>query len=207
MKRTVLGIGAGLLATCAIISCGGGEKKTDQASPAVNKEKPTTTVSGTMPNYRFVNFDSINAKYNLCIDFNEQFIKQSNSLSEEEKRQTNALNSKGESFQKKYQAAASSQTEPLQSEVESLKKEYESLQNEANNAQQKIAKMASDLESTQMKNLQTIMDSVQNFLNDYAKKHGYDAVFFSNQTGYFDPALDVTDEVIEGLNKRYNKVK
>ena len=44
------------------------------------------------------------------------------------------------------------------------------------------------------------------FSQDYAKKNNYDMILFKSATGYINPSLEVTDEVIEGLNKRYTKV-
>lgn len=185
------------------VSCG---EKQEESTKSNAKKEALAAAQGNLPNYRFVDMDSIMLKYNLCLDFNEQMLVLQNQLSDEEKRQTNSLNQKGESFQKRYQAA-SQQPQPSESEMNALQKEYENIQNLQTQAQQKLAKMGADLEETQMKNLQTVMDSVQNFLKDYAAKHGYDAVFFSNAAPYANPALDVTDEVVEGLNKRYNKVK
>ena len=49
-------------------------------------------------------------------------------------------------------------------------------------------------------------DSIHNFLSDYAKKNNYDMILFKSATGYINPSFEVTDEVIEGLNKRYTKV-
>ena len=51
-----------------------------------------------------------------------------------------------------------------------------------------------------------LLDSIDNFLKDYAKKKGFDMVLRKSATLYIDEKYDVTDEVIEGLNKRYNKV-
>ena len=39
-----------------------------------------------------------------------------------------------------------------------------------------------------------------------AKQKGYDMVLRKSATLYIDPKYDVTQDVIEGLNKRYNKV-
>ena len=51
-----------------------------------------------------------------------------------------------------------------------------------------------------------MLDSIDNFLKDYAKKKGFDMVLRKSATLYIDEKYDVTEEVIEGLNKRYNKV-
>jgi hypothetical protein len=51
-----------------------------------------------------------------------------------------------------------------------------------------------------------LLDSIDNFMKDYAKKTGFDMVLRKSATLYIDEKYDVTKEVIEGLNKRYNKV-
>ncbi|MFQ5739114.1 MAG: OmpH family outer membrane protein [Acidobacteriota bacterium] len=45
---------------------------------------------------------------------------------------------------------------------------------------------------------------IQAILNDYAQQHKYSAIFFVDQLqGYFNPALDVTQEIIRTYNERY----
>lgn len=202
MKRTVLTLAIAMLAASAVVSCG---NKEEQPKTAV-ATKVKTANSDALPNYRIVNMDTIVLKYNLSIDFNEQYIRMQNNYQDEYKRQNNSMNSKGESFMKRYQAA-SQQSVPLPSEMDALQKEYESLQTQAGQIQEKLARMESEIEQTQFKNLQTVMDSVKNFLDAYASVRGYDAIFFSSSVPYYNPELDVTDEVVEGLNARYNKVK
>ena len=51
-----------------------------------------------------------------------------------------------------------------------------------------------------------LLDSIDNFMKDYAKKKGFDMVLRKSATLYIDEKYDVTKEVVEGLNKRYNKV-
>lgn len=202
MKRSILNLSVAILTLSCLASCG--EKAKEEKAPV---KQQTALKTDALPGYRFVNMDSISLKYGLSIDFNEQMIKLQNNYSEEEKRQTNALNTKGEALQKKMQAAQQQATQPSQGDMEAMQKDYESLQNMQEQAQQKLAKMNADMQQTFVKNSQTVVDSVKNFLKDYALKHGYEAVFISDAAGYYDPALDVTDEVIEGLNQRYNKVK
>ena len=56
-----------------------------------------------------------------------------------------------------------------------------------------------------------LLDSIDNFMKDYAKKKGYDFVF-SKTAGidhliYAAPSYDITNEVVKALNKRYAKDK
>ena len=54
---------------------------------------------------------------------------------------------------------------------------------------------------------QQLNDSIQSFIKDYNSSHHYDAILFKAAGVYFNPALDITKEVVEGLNGRYNIVK
>ena len=197
MKKRILSVGLGLVALMVVTSCSGGaeEKAGAPKAPAVSK------ADGSLPNYRFIDTDTIMLKYNLSIDFNEQMIRLQNNLADEEKRQGDVIQSRANALQAKMNNAQT------QSEIDALKAEYESLQRLQNQAQQKLSQMGMDLENTLNTNAKTVMDSLSNFLRDYASQRGYDAVFVKNCAPYYDPALDVTAEVVEGLNARYNKVK
>ena len=49
-------------------------------------------------------------------------------------------------------------------------------------------------------------DSIENYIKEYNKTKGYDAILFKAAGVYFNPALDITNDIISGLNARYNKV-
>lgn len=205
MKRKILTLALAVFAATAMVSCGGDDKGQATAGKPQSGQA-IAAQNSQLPNYRVIDMDSILLQYNLSIDFNEQYIRLQNNYQEEYRKQNSSMNSKGESFMKRYQEA-SSQSVPLPSEMDKLKQEYESLQNQAGQIQDKLMKMEANIEQTQMKNLQTITDSVKNFLKDYAAARGYDAIIVSSAAPYYNPALDVTAEVVEGLNARYNKVK
>lgn len=203
MKKTILSVGLGILAIAMLPSCGGDSKDSKQsasknATPAVQKASANP---GQYPNYRFINTDTIGLQYNLAIDFNEQMVKMQSNLEEEEKKQRNSLQQRANALQTKMQNAQT------QSEMDNLKGEYESIQNASAQAEQKLSQMAADMEKTLTANAKTMQDSLTNFLREFAAQNGYDAILVNSAAPYYDPALDVTSEVVEGLNARYNKVK
>ena len=53
---------------------------------------------------------------------------------------------------------------------------------------------------------QQLNDSIESFIKAYNATKGFDAILYKAAGVYFNPALDITDEVIEGLNARYNRV-
>ena len=62
------------------------------------------------------------------------------------------------------------------------------------------------MEKNQKMTLQ-FLDSIQNYLEIYNKEHKYSMVMTSDTLGssllYADKSLDITDDIIKGLNKRY----
>ena len=49
-------------------------------------------------------------------------------------------------------------------------------------------------------------DSIENFWKDYSMKNHYDMILTKKAGFYMNNNLDITDDVIEGLNKRYTRV-
>jgi outer membrane protein len=55
-----------------------------------------------------------------------------------------------------------------------------------------------------------VIDKINSYLKRHGKERGYKLVIAANQYGtvaYADEGLDITDEVLEGLNKEYERVK
>ena len=75
-----------------------------------------------------------------------------------------------------------------------------------NDAQNYLGNLQQSIQNELMQSQTQLMDSINNFMNEYAKQKGYDMVLRKSATLYIDSKYDVTNEVIEGLNKRYNKV-
>ncbi len=73
-------------------------------------------------------------------------------------------------------------------------------------AQNYLAKLQRDTEQELAQQQQQLTDSIESFIKDYNKTKGYDAILLKAAGVYFNPALDITDEVVKGLNARYNKV-
>ena len=148
---------------------------------------------------RYIDEDSIMANYNLAKDINEAMLRRQNQFDAAQKQRGNEISKFGNAMQQKYQ-----------------NNQY--LTEEAFNADQaKLQKMQADAESylaglqqsiqNELSQSQTqLLDSIDNFMKDYAKKKGFDMVLRKSATLFIDEKYDVTNEVIEGLNKRYNKV-
>lgn len=196
MKKAIKRLaGIALMACLAILpACSSKESEATPGKAKVASEEK----AGQLPNYRYVDLDTILSKYNLAIDYNEEMLRM----------QTN-LENKGKSHESKLQSQAAAMQRKMQNNgylsEESYKQDQQILNNMQVNAQQDMAKLQNNMETAAMAAQKAINDSIEAFIKDYNKKRGYDAILFKAATLYINPALDITDEVVEGLNKKYNK--
>jgi outer membrane protein len=148
---------------------------------------------------RYIDEDSIMANYNLAKDINEAMLRRQNQFDAAQKQRGNEISKFGNAMQQKYQNNQYLTEEAFNADQVKLQKMQADAENYLNNLQQSIQ---NELNQSQIQ----LLDSIDNFMKDYAKKKGFDMVLRKSATLYIDEKYDVTKEVIEGLNKRYNKV-
>lgn len=196
MKKNLLRLASIAMLVCLLLpACGG---KTEEAAPAKAKAQ-TTKNDGTLPNYRYIDLDSVLSRYNLAKDYNEEMVRMQANFESKGKSHENRIQSQANNMQRKMQ------NNGYLSE-ESYKQDQQILANMQNSAQQDMAKLQSNMESAAMAAQKAINDSIESFIKEYNAKHGYDAIFFKAATVFINPDLDITDEVVEGLNAKYNKI-
>ena len=174
--------------------CAGNNNASTTSAPVAG-----ATASSNMK-IAFVEIDSLLTKYNFWNDLSEQMLKK-----EENSRTT--LNEKGKKleaevreFERKIQNNGYASRERAEQEQARLMKQQQELQE----LQQKLA---NDLAAENQKNSLELRDSINSFLNEYNKTKGYDLIIsntaFDNLL-YGNPAYNITNEIVEGLNARYN---
>lgn len=197
MKRNILSIFAcGMAVALATSACGG--KETNDVAKGVTHEKAKGATS--LPNYRYVDLDTILSRYVMAQEFNEDMIARQNSMQAEARQHETKLKNQEANIKNKMQ------NNQYASEAAYKADEQLYIQTQ-NNAQQKMSALQSEMEQAALKAQETLNDSIQKFIKDYNATRHYDAILYKAATLYIDPALDITDEVVEGLNARYNKVK
>ena len=174
--------------------CAGNNNASTTSAPAAG-----ATGSSNMK-IAFVEIDSLLTKYNFWNDLTEQMIKK-----EENTRTT--LNEKGKKlekeaaeFQRKYENNGFISPERAQQEYQRIQKQQQELEA----LQQKLM---NDLAAENQKNSLELRDSINSFLKVYNQTKGYDLIIsntaFDNLL-YGNPAYNITNEIVEGLNARYN---
>ncbi len=175
-----------------VASCGQKDEKPSQ--PALPKQANEQTA------IRYVDYDSLSAKYNLAKDFNEASIRLQNNLEAKQKNLNEGIQAMQRQFaQKEKNNVYASNPQQAQADQAKLQKAYSDAQVQMENEQAKIQR---ELQGYQ----KTLNDSVDNFCKSYAKEKGYEIILNKQAALYIDPKYDVTDEIVKGLNKRYTKV-
>lgn len=199
MKKTVLGA-AGLFMLCAVASCSDSAKTTaTPEAPAATTETAGDSFASTT-NIRYIDLDTIMEYYHLAKDVQEFTIRTYSDLEQAQRTEANKIQKEGQRIEDKARSNGYLSQSTYEADVQGFNK----MQADAQNA---IAARQRKAEQDLLVQNQMLNDSIQNFIADYNKSHHYDAILFKAAGVYFNPALDITKEVVEGLNSRYNIVK
>ena len=189
MKRTNF-ILNGFLALATVLVFAQCTDKNNNASTTSNVAPVAGVAGSSNMKIAYVEIDSLLTKYNFWNDLNEAMI------SKEENIRT-TLNEKG----KKLEAEAREFERKLQNGGFASRERAEQEQMQA--LQQKLS---AELADENQKNSLQLRDSINSFLKIYNQNKGYDLII--SNTGfdnllYANPAYNITQEIIDGLNARY----
>ena len=159
-----------------------------------------------------VNTDSILKHYTLAVEASDKLMAQYEESTVKLDTKAKSLQKEYETFQRdvmdfqrKVEANAFLSRERAESEQSRLQKKEQQLLSKQQDLENLRQKLSSDFMNEQAALTQQLQDSVQQYLREYnADGHLHlilnEAVLMNKVAGY-----DITEEVIEGLNARYNK--
>ncbi|MCR5573431.1 MAG: OmpH family outer membrane protein [Bacteroidaceae bacterium] len=193
MRNLIMGLAA-LSCIMMFAQCAGnqnGQTTEGTATPSVVSDMKVA----------YVEIDTLLSKYNFCIDLNEAMVKKSENVRLQLNQKAQDLQKQQQEFQTKYQNNAFLSAERAQQEYDRITKLNDDLQKLSD-------KLQSELAAESEKNNIQLSDSIKNFLKEYNKTKGFTLII--SNTGmdnllYADKALDITQEVLDGLNARYSK--
>lgn len=171
------------------------EKGTQDSSQVVKKADPFEAQT----NIRYIDMDSITEHYNLAKDYKEWLMKKNESL----EKQIRSLYASAQKFEAECQKKMQSNGYLTEA---AYKADVQKLQNMAVNAQKKEQEMRRQAAQEDAQWTRQLQDSINSFVIDYNKEKKYDAILLKAAGVYFNPSLEITKDIIEGLNARYNNV-
>ena len=113
-----------------------------------------------------------------------------------ERQKQNEIQRLGSSIEQKRNSNGYLSQESFEADVNNFNKK----QNEAANV---LGARQNSISTKMAERQKVLQDSLDNFLRDYNATRHYDAILLRESGVYFNPALDITQEVIAGLNARY----
>lgn len=196
MKKLALSANILALSLAAVMATSCGNNSAN--SPA---QTAAQTADGVAPalNIRYVDHDSIMAQYNLAKDFQEAYVR---ALSKVD----NARQTKGAELQKFAATIEQKARSNGYLSEASYNADMATLQKKQQEAENYLANLSRNTENELAQQQLQLNDSIEKFIKEYNATRGYDAILFKAAGIYFNPALDITAEVVAGLNARYNKV-
>lgn len=143
----------------------------------------------------FVDNNKVVNDYQKKKDFEEKF-----------KIKIENFNKKADSLQQAIQVEAQLfQSRAAKMRQSKAEEEYNALVQKKQMQDYQLNNEEKQLQSEGQKEIDTLVKQVKAFIKDYGKKNGYTFILGSNEAGsvlYGDEAKDITNEILEALNKK-----
>lgn len=147
----------------------------------------------------FVEVDSLITQYDFCKEYTQVLEKKTRNVQNTLQQKGQKLQSDAANFQQKLQQNAldRSAAERMQAALQKQNADLEALQQ----------RLGAELQEETNKYNAALHDSVQHFIAKYNKAKKYTMILSKSGDNilYADQAIDITKEVIAGLNKSYKK--
>ena len=172
-----------------MVSCNNQSPKMD--------DQPAAT-SGEGIKIAYVEVDSLMTQYNFAKDYSVTLQKKSNNARNTLNQKGNALQAAMANFQQKLNNNGFQSREQAASQQAAI-------QRQQNDLQELQARLENELASETAKFNEALRDSLQNFLKSYNQDKKYDLILSKAGDNILmgNKKLDITQDVINGLNKRY----
>ena len=190
---------AGVFATIMLLALAGCN---NTGTPAANTDTETKTASGAIV---YFDLDRVLNEYDMANDLRSVAETKINSINQEVNRRGTKLEKDIKTFQDKINKGLMTQSV---AEIQGKK-----LQDQQNSFQQYAAQKQQEIAEEQQVMMNQIADAIKTYIDAYNAEKGY-AMILTTQGDILpapvvtaDPSLDITDELLEGLNAEYVKSK
>lgn len=177
-----------------MVSCNNESPKMDE-KPAVAEE------TSTGMKIAYVEVDSLMTQYNFAKEYSVTLQKKSNNARNTLTQKGNQLQAAINNFQQKVNNNAFTSREQAASQQTAIERQQRDLQ-------ELQGRLEGELANETTKFNEALRDSLQNFLKAYNKDKKYDMILSKAGDNILlaEKKYDITQDVINGLNKRYKSV-
>ena len=178
------------------------ESEPEPAKQTAAKVKQNKSLTNGGLKIAYIDTDSVLAKYDMAKDMEE-------SLKAYQKQIENEFASKQKKFENDYADYMKNGASLTLTQQKDREKE---LQRRGNELQQLQPQLMAQLQERQANDNKKLLDAVYAFIKDYNLKHDkFDIIFaksyISSPVLYIDETMDITEEIIKGLNEEYKEYK
>ena len=186
MKKYIF---SALAIAAMMVSCNNAAPKMD--------EQPSAA-SGEGMRIAYVEVDSLMTQYNFAKDYSVTLERKSNNARNTLTQKGNALQAAVNNFQQKLNNNGFQSREQAASVQNAI-------QRQQNDLQALQARLENELASETAKFNEALRDSLNNFLKAYNRDKKYDLILSKagDNILFADKKFDITQDIINGLNKRY----
>ena len=181
------------VAVMALASCNNASPKMDEQPVADNAATGNLRIA-------YVEVDSLMTQYEFCKEKSLDLQKKSNNARNTLNQKGQQLQSAATNFQQKLNSNGFTSREQAESQQAAIQRQQQSLQ-------ELQARLEGELANETAKFNDALRDSLMHFLNAYNKDKKYDLILTKQGDNilYAAKRFDITNDVINGLNKRYKK--
>ena len=170
----------------------------NNASPKMDDQPASGDASASGLKIAYVEVDSLMTQYDYGKDYGVTLQKKSNNARNTLTQKGNALQAAVNNFQQKLNNNGFTSREQAASQQAAIERQQRDLQ-------ELQARLENELANETAKFNETLRDSLQSFLKSYNKDKQYSLILTKQGDNILlaDKRFDITQDVINGLNKRY----
>jgi outer membrane protein len=170
----------------------------NNASPKMDEQPAAGDATATGLKVAYVEVDSLMTQYDFAKDYSVTLQKKSNNARNTLTQKGNTLQAAVNNFQQKLNNNGFTSREQAASQQAAIERQQRDLQ-------ELQARLENELANETAKFNETLRDSLQSFLKDYNKEKQFSLILTKQGDNILlaDKKFDITQDVINGLNKRY----
>lgn len=195
MRKTITTVLCASAFVLTFTQCTNTPQQTPVVAPVVCDTTPTLKIA-------YVDIDTLLTNYKLWIELNEEMIRKEENIRTTLNEKAKDLQADFEEFERKLNNNGFVTRERAESEQNRILKKRQDLE-------QLQERLSNELAIENNKNNVLFRDSINAFINDYNKVKGYNVILsrIGDNILYIDSDMNITQEIIDGLNARYEANK
>ena len=198
MKNTLSVLAALVAATMLFASC-----NTNTAASAAAQQAVQSGELAPAGSIVYIQMDSLVNQYDMFNDLKSEIEAKVQAIDDDLRKKGNALEKSVQDFQNKLNKGLLTRSQAETQQQELIERE-QALRNLTGQKQM-------EMQEEEAVMVRKVMDAVQTYLNEYNKTHNYALILTTSATTNTvivgNPSLDITNDVLKGLNAEYIKSK